>query len=121
MAAPESRSRVDSFLWALGLIVVVVYALVPIVWLISLSLKPADKLNDGKFLPDDPTFDNYRNIFKDDQFKSALFNSIGIALIATVLAVVLAMFAAYAIVRLDSMAPLMMAEEMASVTIPSRP
>ena len=40
-------------------------------WIVSLSLKPADKLNDGKFLPDDPTFDNYRNIFKDDQFKSA--------------------------------------------------
>ena len=100
-AAGKAQTTVDRFVWALGLIVVVVYALVPIVWMASLSLKPADKLNDGKFLPSDPTFDNYRNIFKDDQFKSALVNSIGIALIATVLAVVLAMFAAYAIVRLD--------------------
>ena len=100
-AAGKAQTSVDRFIWALGLIVVVVYALVPIVWMASLSLKPADKLNDGKFLPRDPTFDNYRNIFKDDQFKSALVNSIGIALIATVLAIILAMFAAYAIVRLD--------------------
>jgi len=95
------RTPVDSFVWALGTIVVVVYALVPILWLVSLSLKPADKLNDGKFFSGSPTFENYRTIFKDPQFKHALVNSIGIALIATVLAVALAMFAAYAIVRLD--------------------
>jgi len=95
------RTPVDSFLWVRGTIVVVVYALVPILWLVSLSLKPADKLNDGKFFSGSPTFENYRTIFKDPQFKHALVNSIGIALIATVLAVALAMFAAYAIVRLD--------------------
>jgi multiple sugar transport system permease protein len=95
------RSSVDTFLWLLGTIVVVLYALVPVLWLLSLSLKPADKLNDGKFFSGSPTFDNYRNIFKDPQFKHALVNSLGIALISTVLAVLLAMFAAYAIVRLD--------------------
>jgi multiple sugar transport system permease protein len=95
------RSSVDTFLWILGTIVVVLYALVPVVWLLSLSLKPADKLNDGKFFSGSPTLDNYRTIFKDPQFKHALVNSMGIALISTVLAVALAMFAAYAIVRLD--------------------
>jgi multiple sugar transport system permease protein len=95
------RSSVDTFLWILGTIVVVLYALVPVLWLLSLSLKPADKLNDGKFFSGSPTFDNYRTIFKDPQFKHALVNSLGIALISTVLAVALAMFAAYAIVRLD--------------------
>lgn len=54
-----------------------------------------------KFFPRSTTLENYRAIFEDSQFPSALRNSIGIALISTVLAVTLAMFAAYAIVRLD--------------------
>ena len=40
-------------------------------------------------------------MFSDSLFTSALRNSIGISLIATVLSVVVAMFAAYAIARLD--------------------
>jgi multiple sugar transport system permease protein len=39
-------------------------------------------------------------VFADAQFPAALWNSIGIAAISTLLAVILAMFAAYAIVRL---------------------
>jgi multiple sugar transport system permease protein len=87
--------------WALGTLFVVLYALVPVAWIVSLSLKPKDRLSDGSFIPRNPTFSNYRGIFKDPQFPAALRNSIGIALIATVLAVLLATFAAYAIVRLD--------------------
>jgi multiple sugar transport system permease protein len=81
--------------------VVVLYALVPIAWILSLSLKRSNDLTDHKFVPRAFTLENYRNIFDDGQFTAALRNSIGIALIATVLAVGLAMFAAYAIVRLD--------------------
>jgi multiple sugar transport system permease protein len=44
---------------------------------------------------------NYKTVFSDALFTSALRNSIGISLIATALAVVVAMFAAYAIARLD--------------------
>jgi len=91
----------DRIFWIVGSAIVVVYALVPVVWIVSLSLKPPDKLTDGKFFPANPTFDNYSKIFDDPQFPAALRNSIGIALISTVLAVTLAMFAAYAIVRLD--------------------
>jgi multiple sugar transport system permease protein len=100
----KERSTSDRLLWALGTVVVVVYALVPVAWLVSLSLKPADEITDGKFFPRDVTFDNYKGssgVFEDDQFRAAMVNSIGIALIATLLAVTLAMFAAYAIVRLD--------------------
>ena len=44
---------------------------------------------------------NYDTVFSDSLFTSALRNSIGISLLATALAVVVAMFAAYAIARLD--------------------
>jgi trehalose/maltose transport system permease protein len=88
-------------LWALGTIVVVLYALIPVAWIISLSLKPGSQLTDGKFFPQETTWSNYSSVFNDPTFPSALRNSIGIALISTLLAVTLAMFAAYAIVRLE--------------------
>jgi trehalose/maltose transport system permease protein len=97
----ERDSASKRVLWILATVVVVLYALIPVLWIISLSLKPGSDLTDGKFFPTEVTWSNYSAIFDDPQFPSALRNSIGIALISTVLAVVLAMFAAYAIVRLD--------------------
>jgi multiple sugar transport system permease protein len=87
--------------WVIGAVVVVIYALVPVAWIVSLSLKEPADLTDGKFFPRSVSLENYRSIFDSSQFTSALRNSIGIALLSTLIAVTLAMFAAYAIVRLD--------------------
>lgn len=94
-------TRRENLFWSGFGVIVVIYALIPVAWIISLSLKPASDLNDQRFFPAAVSFDNYRAIFEDAQFPAALWNSFGIALIATGLAVVLAMFAAYAIVRLE--------------------
>jgi multiple sugar transport system permease protein len=95
------ESRQNRLLWIIGAVVIVFYALVPVAWIASLSLKDPATQTDGNFFPRSITFENYSGIFSDAQFTSALRNSIGIAMIATVLAVTIAMFAAYAIVRLD--------------------
>ena len=95
------RRPIERVFWAAGTAIVVLYALLPVLWVVSLSLKSQSDLTDKKFLPRSITFDNYTSIFDDPQFVNGLRNSIGIALISTVLAVLLAMFAAYAIVRLD--------------------
>jgi multiple sugar transport system permease protein len=87
--------------WAGISLIVVFYALLPVAWIISLSLKPSADITDGNFIPTSVTFDNYKNIFDQNVFTSALRNSIGIALISTVIAVTLATTAAYAIARLD--------------------
>lgn len=87
--------------WRLGAVVAVAYALFPMIWILSLSLKDKGDLSDRRFLPSSISFDNYRALADDPQFPAAVLNSLGIGLISTVLAVVLAMFAAYAIVRLD--------------------
>ena len=88
-------------LWSIASALVVLYALVPVAWIVSLSLKRAADLNDNRFFPRAISFDNYTAIFHDAQFPAALVNSIGIGLIATALAVIVAMFAAYALVRLE--------------------
>jgi multiple sugar transport system permease protein len=87
--------------WGVLDAVVVVFALIPVLWIVSLSFKTTATLTDGNFIPRDWTFDNYKLIFKTDQFVRALINSIGIALISTLIAVVLGTMAAYAISRLD--------------------
>ena len=79
---------------------VVLYALIPVLWILSLSLKPTSTVKDGKLIPEQVTFDNYRAIFAGNIFTSALVNSIGIGLITTVIAVVVGGMAAYAIARL---------------------
>ena len=95
------RTQGERLWWALGSIAVVAYALVPVAWIVSLSLKPAAQLNDNRFLPRSISLDNYRAIFQDPQFPAALWNSLGIASLSALLAVLLGMFAAYAIVRLE--------------------
>jgi len=84
-----------------GPVLIVAWTAVPLLWLVSLSLKGGDRINDGRFWPSAPTWHNYRTVFRTDLFTSALRNSIGISLVATVLSVVLATLAAYAIARLD--------------------
>lgn len=94
------ESRFDQYWMSAGCLLAVCYALVPVAWIVSLSLKyPAD-LGDNRFWPRRITFEHYRTIFADGQFPASLVNSLGIGIISTLLAVLLAMFAAYAIVRL---------------------
>src|SRR5271165_896663 len=83
--------------WAVIDTLVVVYALLPVLWILSLSLKSTSTVKDGKLIPSSVTLDNYRGIFRGDLFGSALTNSVGIGLITTVIAVVLGAMAAYAI------------------------
>jgi multiple sugar transport system permease protein len=98
MAAVTAGTKVK---WGVLDAIVVVFALIPVLWIVSLSFKTTATLTDGNFIPRQWTLDNYRTIFQTNQFVRALINSIGIALISTVIAVILGTMAAYAISRLD--------------------
>jgi multiple sugar transport system permease protein len=86
--------------WTVVNVLVVLYALFPVLWILSLSLKPTSTVKDGKLIPSQITFENYKAIFQGNIFTSALVNSIGIGLITTVIAVIVGGMAAYAIARL---------------------
>ncbi|MCF6745439.1 carbohydrate ABC transporter permease [Blastococcus sp. KM273128] len=91
-------------LWGIGAAVIVVYCLFPIAWIVSVSLKAPSDLSNESFLPSQVTWENYELILTgsaSDLFLPALRNSFGICLIATAISCLLAMFAAYAIARLD--------------------
>jgi multiple sugar transport system permease protein len=82
---------------------ILVWALFPLLWMVSLSFKDPNTFRSSKptFFPKHWVWTNYKTVFSDSLFTSALRNSIGIAVIATLLSVVVAMFAAYAIARLE--------------------
>jgi multiple sugar transport system permease protein len=97
-------SRREKAFWLIGGLVIVVYALFPVAWIVSLSLKAPSDIANGQFLPTVLTWENYSLIITGDAselFLPALRNSFGICLIATAISCVLSMFAAYAIARLD--------------------
>lgn len=106
------RGTREYALWSIGLVIVLLFALLPVLWLISVSLKAPESISvtpetanlGDRFLPTDITFDNYESLFTggldDSPFIAPLINSILISLIATSIAIVLAAFTAYAIARL---------------------
>ncbi|RDH77899.1 carbohydrate ABC transporter permease [Mycolicibacterium moriokaense] len=87
--------------WTVINFLVVLYALFPVLWILSLSLKPTSTVKDGNLIPTEITFDNYKGIFSGNAFVRPLINSVGIGLITTVIAVVVGGMAAYAVARLS--------------------
>ena len=87
----------------IGFALIMLWCLFPVAWIISLSFKSEGETAAGsaQFLPKEPTFDNYKAIIDNPDFTRALINSFGISLIATVLSVIFATLAAYAIARLE--------------------
>ena len=95
----STRTVAGKASWGVGNTIVILAALVPVLWLASLSFKDPSTIADGKLPAPEVDAGQLRGIFQTSLFTQALVNSIGIALIATVLVVVGSM-AAYAVARL---------------------
>src|ERR671919_167580 len=104
------RGTREYALWSIGILLILTFSICPVLWIVSVSLKAPATITEGTnfgntFIPQDITFDNYDALFtggiSESPFLKPLINSILIGLISTVIAIVLAAFAAYAIARLD--------------------
>jgi multiple sugar transport system permease protein len=103
-ARPASRPRRgwlrENGLLLLGVAFIIIYCLAPFYWMIVSSLK-ANPLLDQSLWPQDPTLVNYREVFSgENNFQYALRNSVIIAGTTTILALLVGVFAAYALARL---------------------
>ncbi|GAA1805942.1 carbohydrate ABC transporter permease [Luedemannella flava] len=89
--------------WTFAGLAILAWALFPLVWMLSLSFKDPSTFRGEEpgFFPTEWTWANYSTVLDDPMFTAALRNSIGISLIATALSVTVAMFAAYAIARME--------------------
>ena len=92
--------------WSLFLVSlpVMIWTLIPVLWILSLAIRPQSELGSRKFIPETFSLENFKLVLTgnaSDLFLPSLRNSIIVGLSATVISVVLATFCAYAIARLD--------------------
>ncbi len=90
----------------IGCALILIWCLLPVAWIISLSFKSQDAVTNGSpgFFPSSgggAGWSNYKQVLQDDQFLLAIRNSVVVSLSATILSVTLATLAAYAIARLE--------------------
>lgn len=85
--------------WRLVVIfIAIVYALFPVVWMISASFNPTGSLSGQPLIPTEPTLDNYRALFERNYWRW-MGNSITVATITSALSVLVSAFSAYAFSR----------------------
>ncbi|WP_030624145.1 carbohydrate ABC transporter permease [Streptomyces sclerotialus] len=99
MTIPASLRK---WLLSLGVAAVVAYCLAPFYWMLVSSLRRTSDIFDNSLLPSPLSLENYRAVFDPSQaFTRALLNSLVVAGVTTLLALVLATFTAYAMARLE--------------------
>jgi multiple sugar transport system permease protein len=94
------RSRPASILLWIGVLLTVVFCLFPFYWIINTSLKTGAELSTGHLFPRNPSLDNYRSIFQNSDFTTALRTSTIDAGAATLISLIIGSFAGYALARL---------------------
>lgn len=82
-------------------VVILFYALFPVVWIFSASLDPRNTLVNQTLIPPRANFENYIRLFTSDllPFRQWLLNSTRIAVVTTALTLLMTAFAAYAFSR----------------------
>ncbi len=87
---------------ALGLLLVILFALFPFYWMVSSSLKDQTQLlASPPVWVFAPTLANYQDIFADSHVTTAVLNSLIVATTTTLLAVILGTPAAFALARYE--------------------
>ena len=83
-----------------GLEVLAIFAVTPFAWMASLALTPTG-ITPHTILRHDATLANIKVVWHSTDFRHSIANTVVVAGASTLIAVVLAVFAAYAIVRLN--------------------
>ena len=81
-----SAQRQDRLLKIISYILLIIGGLsmvVPFIWMIATSMKPAAEIYQGNFFPDLPTLDNYRHVIFNTEFPQWYFNTFVVAVIST--------------------------------------
>jgi multiple sugar transport system permease protein len=101
MSTSFARRRAARPLQYLALAAYLVFLGFPLLWMLSSSFKSPQELASvgGGLLPSDPTFQNFADALERADLLQATWNSTRVALGTTVLVIVLALPAAYALAR----------------------
>jgi arabinogalactan oligomer/maltooligosaccharide transport system permease protein len=86
--------------WIIALILIA-FAIFPVLWVFSASISPTGTLSTQKLIPDNANLDNYKDLLTNEvfPFTTWFLNSLKIASIVTILSVSITTLAAYAFSR----------------------
>ncbi|WP_054968909.1 carbohydrate ABC transporter permease [Alicyclobacillus ferrooxydans] len=92
------------YLWG-GLVLLLLFSVLPFLYLISTSFSNQVEINAGHLIPHHPTLFNYRQLFSGNgpyvaHLVSAMRNSLEVSILTTILALVFGSLAAYAFARI---------------------
>lgn len=95
--------------WAQGrtyaqALVIVLWCLAPFYWMVATAFRPTAATFETTLWPTQPTWDNFVTAFSTERgnhFGQALFNSVFVGIVVTVIALLVGVFAAYALARLN--------------------
>lgn len=95
------RRLIRQFIVVSLLIIVVVVLLFPFLWMVSTSLKPPEEVFTPRprWIPLNPTLRNFVNILGETPFPRYFLNSVVVAFVTMLLALVVTVFAGYALSR----------------------
>jgi len=100
-AIKAKRSWTD-YAFYVGIALIVIYCLAPFYWMLVSALKPSTAIFNNNLLPTDVSMENFRAVFSGrNDFGRSLLNGFIIAGAATIVAMVIGVFAAYALARLE--------------------
>ncbi|HEY0605669.1 MAG TPA: carbohydrate ABC transporter permease [Herpetosiphonaceae bacterium] len=79
------------------------FFLLPLVWMFVTAIKPFEEWVQPNWIPNNPTFENFRSIFADPTLPAPrwFINSLGIATVFTALTLIIDSLAGYAYARME--------------------
>jgi ABC-type glycerol-3-phosphate transport system permease component len=90
----------ENFVW-IPLIILIIWTLLPLVWSLSASFKPALEVYDvpTTLIPKNFTFEGYVGTFNFPGFWRFFFNSVFLAVVSTIMTIIISTLAGYAFAR----------------------
>ena len=104
-ASQKSQRRLGMIVRYLLAVVLITFALFPVVWVVSASLNPSGGLATQSLIPPNASLENYQTLLADDEFTAVfpfttwLLNSLKIASFTTIFSVSITTLAAYSFSR----------------------
>jgi len=101
----DSKKKVKQF--AVNMIkhilifIFLIYLVFPFIWLVSISLKSTSEIFSGahQIIPKTLYFDHYRSIFQESNLIQSVKNSLQVSIFSMIITVIIALPAAYSLVR----------------------
>jgi len=101
MVQNRGKRSAQIVLTYLALIILVVFVLLPIVWILSTSIKPSREIFSipPHWIPDNPTLEHYNNVLNHSSIPRSFVNSAIVGLLTTLFSLVLGGAAGYGFAR----------------------